>query len=217
MRFLVVLLVVEAACTAGHTPHSPLAPPPPSSDRPSSAPPPAVNHKAALEDAVAHPSSFTGAPCDIDAPKPPPPFNDLFSNLDGADDTYWLMRDYVHMTGSIFEIINAAQAPFRPIELDAPQVTLVIDRFADPVMTDPRPDRTVPSGELRGRVLVWHDDVLACGADVVVHNSIPVKVPAPIPATADISVPEYPLVSARVDLVNEALRAGLVALHKPSH
>jgi hypothetical protein len=210
MRLFIVLLVVGSACSERRRPHDHVTPPP----SPRSSP---VGHKAALAEAIAHPPTFSGAACDVDAPQPPPPLDKLSLSLSPAgDDTYAYLLDYWHVTGSSFEIIDAAHAPIRSMELDAPLVTLVIDHFVEPAVRNARPDGTFPSGELRGRVLVWNGDAIACGAEVTAHNSASLRVPKSEVADGDISFEEDPRAKPRVDLVNEALRAGLAALRKPA-
>jgi hypothetical protein len=138
------------------------------------------------------------------------------SDLGGGspgDDTYGYLLRYWRFTGSKFDVVarDGLATPFDHEAFDEVDATLIIDRYLDPHFTS---ETTYAPGELEGRVAVWHDGALACGAKVRVQNA-QITVVHSTGANYRTSR-EDPLSKARIDLVNEGLRAGLAALRKPA-
>ncbi len=220
MRALVlVLLLGQVGCKAREEAAPPPGPPPPKKD-------PAIEarRKTAVERqrtmAAIEETDFAGPPCDVSPPTVPMELGgmqlqwtgDLPAGGPGADTHGYLLR-YWRFTGSQFDVVarEGLETPFQHEPFPEVAATVIIDRYLDPYFSS---ETRYSPGELEGRVLLWHDGALACGAKVNVKNAQVTVVNA---TGADYRTSrEDPLSKARIDLVNEALRAGLPALRKPS-
>jgi hypothetical protein len=177
----------------------------------------------ALAAAIATPPALTGAPCAHVPMQPPAPLGEMSlawpNDMPGrpGDETYGYLLLYLRLIGSYVEVVAApgSQAPLGGdrIGFDGPHVTLVIDRWTDPDMPATG-EGQFASGALVGRVLVWDPAAKAftCGASVTAENTH-LTVVTTDPGGGETNYQEDPLSKARVDLVNEALRAGLGGLH----
>lgn len=217
LRTLCVIALALAGCRDRH-PHDQ---PPPSVPRED----PAIEARrtAALDKLLVEQLAFAGDPCDVKAPTAPIQLGSMELQWRGdrmagaaGDDTSAYLLMYLRATGSVFEVAPAptAKSPFERKGFDHPSVTLIIDDYVDPIITNPTPPSQFVAGELVGRVALWHDGAVACGANVQVHNSDVTIVSA---TDQDYRTSkEDPLSKARIDLVNEAFRAGIAGLRKPS-
>jgi hypothetical protein len=219
-RIGVAVVIVLAACSSKHE-RAKEAPRPSAADR-AKAQAEEDARRDRVTEAVANPLALTDAPCPHVPMAPPAALGDLslaFSDdLPGkpGDQTSGYLMLYLRLIGSDVEIVAAprAQAPLDPrTGFESPHVTLVIDRWSDPVLPASG-EGQFASGEVTGRVYVWDAAAKAftCGAAVTAHNTGVTVVRTDTGAAAQDSQ-EDPLSKARVDLVNEALRAGLGALH----
>lgn len=163
---------------------------------------------------------FSGPPCAVPAPRPPEPLGAMnlqWSGPDGLDsrpggETYGYLLTYWRFTGSDFDVIarDGLGTPFEHEAFDEVEATVIIDRYRDPIFQTET--RYIP-GELVGRVVLWRDGAAACGASVRVVSS-QITVVSQTSADYRRRSSEDPLSKARIDLVNEALRAGLPALRQ---
>jgi hypothetical protein len=222
---IVLLLAVTAGCPARkhrEAPEAARAPAAPQVDRAKEKQIEDARQQA-LAVAIATPPPVTDAPCAHVPIRSPAPLGEMslawHDDMAGrpGDNTYGYLLVYLRLIGSYVEVVSApgAHAPLGGdrIGFDGPLVTLVIDHWTDPDLPATG-EGQFTSGELMGRVLVWDPAAKAftCAAAVTAENTH-VTVVTTDPGGGETNYQEDPLSKARVDLVNEALRAGLGGLH----
>jgi hypothetical protein len=176
----------------------------------------------ALDALVAAPVALTTEPCTT---KPMVPIElgrmslawsgPRLSGAPGDDTSGYLMK-YLRFTGSNGVVpMPASGAPFEKVVFPGvPPAVLLVDRWVDPVVPVDVVDKTsFTVGQIDARVFVWDRAAkrFACGAKVTAQNA---NVTIVTTTSSDYSKPsttEDSLSKVRVDLVNEAFRAGLTS------
>ncbi len=182
-------------------------------------------HAEALEPIFTSPMVLTDEPCPLTSPRDPGPLGN--TSLAWPRDqafgpgsmTQSYLMYYLRLIGSDFEVAPApgSGAPVERVGYDVPAATLIIDRWQDPVLPE---DPTLPAkftpGYIEGRLLLWDSaaGAFVCGAKVSASN-IDVNVVSNYDLrNANGTSREDSLSKVRIDLLNEAIRAGLAHLRR---
>jgi hypothetical protein len=176
-------------------------------------------YREALDKILAAPIAFSQTPCAMAKPMSPLKLDSMSLAWSGdrlygksGDQTHGYLMKYSRFTGSPAIVVTPTSgAPFENVVFGRTDVTLIVDSWTDPIVPEHVGDKAqFVVGEMRGRILLWDRAAkrFACGANVTAKNTN-VTIVTTTNERDYSSTPEDPLSKVRVDLVNEAIRAGL--------